>query len=216
MGPRKYGPLQSRPLQPWPHLRQVTYHGPPVNASDTYPPIWQHSEGPHNMEAGLCSRDSSARGKDGRELGTQPISEEGQAQGSGLHPNSSQLERGCGWPRLRGFPGCEGFWKLLQRPSNPRGLAWGRYQPGPGLQQVRSGEQWKWCVEGALRASALDFRSWVPAVVAETSWLCGGRPVTLNFFRLQFAELYKLWSQCTCPHGRRRMKEATCLAHRFL
>lgn len=102
VGPRRYRPLQSRPLQPWHHLGQVTYHDPPVNAPDTYPPIWQHPEGPSNMEVGLCSRDSSARWEDGRELGTRPVSEEGQAQGSGLHPNSSQLERGCGWPRLRG------------------------------------------------------------------------------------------------------------------
>lgn len=105
MGPRRYGPLQSRPLQSWPHLGQVTYHSPPVNAPDTYPLVWQQTEGPFNMEAGLCSRESSARREDGRELGTRPVSGEGQAQGSGLHPNSSQLERGCEWPRLRGFPG---------------------------------------------------------------------------------------------------------------
>lgn len=47
---------------------------------------------------------------------------------------------------------------------------------------------------GALRASALDFRSWVPAVVAETSWLCDvvdQSPLTSSGW---FAELYKLWS----------------------
>ena len=85
------------------------------------------------MEVGLCSRDSSARWEDGRELGTRPVSKEGQAQGSGLHPNSSQLERGYGWPRLRGFRGCEGFWAELAFLTDaiPRGQRrWSPQAPG--------------------------------------------------------------------------------------
>ena len=68
---------------------------------------------------------------------------------------------------------------------------------------------------GGVKSFCSGLRSWVPAVVAETSScvVVDQSPLTSSGLSLLSCEL---WLQCICPHGHRRMKAVTYLAQRLL